>query len=176
MHRIAVRCADVGAVGRFPSLHAKVVDTVGALLETGHRNGKEMVSNLIKCELSWLNTNHPNFIGGSRAVLQVRFLLKRGRAPNAPRAPTAAKLQDRERGGGSSKDLNLGQVIVRFPWCSPLVLLVGPLLCWCAQAMTRLQEERAKQRERQALLRARTLGIFGNPDRVEEVLQGDAQG
>jgi len=42
--------------------------------------------------------------------------------------------------------------------------------------MTRLQEERAKQRERQALLRARTLGIFGNPDRVEEVLQGDAQG
>lgn len=94
-------------------MHDKVVDAVSTLLDEGRRSGREMVSNLMKVELAWLNTAHPNFIGGSRAVLQ---------------------------------------------------------------AMTRLQEEREKERERQALIRARTLGVFGNPDRVETVLEGNAQG
>jgi hypothetical protein len=94
-------------------LHDKVVDAVSTLLDEGRKSGREMVSNLLKVELAWLNTAHPNFIGGSRAVLQ---------------------------------------------------------------AMTRLQEEREKERERQALIRARTLGIFGNPDKVEGVLEGNAQG
>ena len=55
---------------------AQVVDSVAQLLETGHKNGREMVTNLVAVELAWLNTSHPNFIGGSRAVLQAMTRLQ----------------------------------------------------------------------------------------------------
>ena len=90
----------------------QVLDSVQELIESGRAQGKSMVTSLVQVQLAWLNTSHPNFVGGSRAVLQ---------------------------------------------------------------AMTRLQEEKQKERDRQALLRARTLGVFGRGE-VENVLEGDAQG
>ena len=93
-------------------IYKQVLDAVQELIESGRAQGKSMVTSLVQVQLAWLNTSHPNFVGGSRAVLQ---------------------------------------------------------------AMTRLQEEKQKERDRQALLRARTLGVFGRGE-VESVLEGDAQG
>lgn len=40
---------------------------------------KQMVSNLINIELSYINTNHPDFIGGSRAVTRAAAVASGGR-------------------------------------------------------------------------------------------------
>ena len=65
--------ADHAPVARFPALHAKVVAVVGAMLERGKGEARTMVSNLIKVEVAWLNTSHPNFIGG-RSVRHIAFV------------------------------------------------------------------------------------------------------
>ena len=36
-----------------------------------------MIRNLVSCELAYINTSHPQFIGGNRAIAQVRLLLRR---------------------------------------------------------------------------------------------------
>ena len=56
--------ADHAPVVRFPALHRKVIDVIGSMLERGKNEARDMVSNLIKVEVAWLNTSHPNFIGG----------------------------------------------------------------------------------------------------------------
>lgn len=66
-------------MARFPTLHKKVLDVVSAMLEKGKSEARAMVSNIIKVQVAWLNTSHPNFIGGSRAVLQAMTRLQEER-------------------------------------------------------------------------------------------------
>mmetsp|Transcript_16929 Transcript_16929/g.41236 ORF Transcript_16929/g.41236 Transcript_16929/m.41236 type:complete len:722 (-) Transcript_16929:234-2399(-) len=53
---------------RFPILKDRMVEVVSALLKRCMSPTQMMVSNLVKIELAYINTSHPDFIGGSRAV------------------------------------------------------------------------------------------------------------
>ena len=86
MARICTTIAENSALSRFPHLHGQVVDTINDLLTEGMRSATFMVTHLIKIELAWLNTSHPNFIGGSRAVLQAMTRLQEERAAALERA------------------------------------------------------------------------------------------
>lgn len=56
---------------RFADLRDRVVDTVHLMLRQRLPPTQTMVSDLIKVEMAYINTNHPDFIGGSKAVARL---------------------------------------------------------------------------------------------------------
>ena len=48
---------------RFPRLHEKIIDVVTNLLRSRLPPTNTMVDNLVAIELSYINTNHEDFIG-----------------------------------------------------------------------------------------------------------------
>ncbi|CAB9512103.1 Dynamin-1-like protein [Seminavis robusta] len=56
---------------RFPTLRDRMIEVVNMLLKRAMEPTQMMVSNLVKIELAYINTSHPDFIGGSRAVAQL---------------------------------------------------------------------------------------------------------
>lgn len=55
-------------IRRFPKLHDKIVDVVSSLLQKRLPSTNEMVENLVHIELSYINTNHPDFSDGASVV------------------------------------------------------------------------------------------------------------
>lgn len=53
---------------RFPKLRAHLVEVVNEMLNKHRNPTKSMIMNLIAVELAFINTNHPDFIGGDRAI------------------------------------------------------------------------------------------------------------
>jgi len=76
LQRIASQC-EPGELTRFPNLRDRMVEVVNGLLKRAVGPTQMMVSNLIKIELAYINTSHPDFIGGSRAVAQLMRKLER---------------------------------------------------------------------------------------------------
>jgi len=69
MQRIIQHCLQqMLEIRRFPKLQDQIVDVVSSLLQ--HRLGptNEMVENLVQIELSYINTNHPDFTDGATVV------------------------------------------------------------------------------------------------------------
>ena len=60
----------------FPSLKSALMACVKGLLLKRLQPTKTMVANLINIELAYINTNHPDFIGGSRALTQLAIQRK----------------------------------------------------------------------------------------------------
>eukprot|EP01083_Nonionella_stella_P190921 706989_1 len=67
LQRVSMQC-DTPDIARFTLLRDKIVDTVNALLRKHREPARQMVTDLIHLELAYINTNHPDFIGGSKAV------------------------------------------------------------------------------------------------------------
>eukprot|EP01118_Nematostelium_gracile_P013226 TRINITY_DN4972_c0_g1_i1.p1 TRINITY_DN4972_c0_g1~~TRINITY_DN4972_c0_g1_i1.p1 ORF type:complete len:479 (+),score=118.06 TRINITY_DN4972_c0_g1_i1:201-1439(+) len=56
---------------RFANLRSQVVETVNSLLNRYKTPTKEMIMNLIRIELAFINTNHPDFVGGDGAITTI---------------------------------------------------------------------------------------------------------
>lgn len=69
MH-VASQC-ESAELRRFDQLRDNVIDVVHGLLRKTLTPTQTMISNLIHMELAHINTSHPDFIGGSRAVQQL---------------------------------------------------------------------------------------------------------
>jgi len=76
LQRIASQC-EPGELTRFPNLRDRLVEVVSGLLKRSVNPTQLMVSNLVKIELAYINTSHPDFIGGSRAVAQLMRKLEK---------------------------------------------------------------------------------------------------
>jgi dynamin 1-like protein len=84
LQRIASQC-EPGELTRFPNLRDRMVEVVNGLLKRAVGPTQMMVSNLIKIELAYINTSHPDFIGGSQAVAQLmRKLEKKSKSNGIP--------------------------------------------------------------------------------------------
>jgi len=70
LQRIAAQ-SEPKELTRFPHLRERVCDTVSNLLKRCMTPTQLMVENLVKVELAYINTSHPDFIGGARAVASV---------------------------------------------------------------------------------------------------------
>jgi len=70
LQRIAAQ-SEPKELTRFPHLRERVCDTVSTLLKRCMQPTQLMVENLVKVELAYINTSHPDFIGGARAVAAV---------------------------------------------------------------------------------------------------------
>ncbi|CAM9678280.1 unnamed protein product [Scytosiphon promiscuus] len=78
MQRIAAQCEGT-ELTRFPCLRDRIVEVNHQLLRKCMNPTQVMIANLIKLELAYINTSHPDFIGGSRAIAEV---MERNRTPN----------------------------------------------------------------------------------------------
>lgn len=67
---IATRSAPP-EVTRFPKLHMHMMEAVEEFISLGASPAETMIRNLIECELSFINTSNPNFIGGNEAIARV---------------------------------------------------------------------------------------------------------
>lgn len=56
------------ALQRFPVLRRRLDAVIGQFLHDGVRPAGIMIENLIEMELDYINSSHPNFIGGNKAV------------------------------------------------------------------------------------------------------------
>jgi dynamin 1-like protein len=70
LQRIAAQ-SEPSELTRYPNLRDRMMDVVGSLLKRSVGPTQMWVSNLVRVELSYINTNHPDFIGGSRAVAKL---------------------------------------------------------------------------------------------------------
>ena len=58
-------------------LQANLVAAVEEFIADGAAPAERMIRDLVACEHSYINTDHPAFIGGSRAIAQVLLKLAR---------------------------------------------------------------------------------------------------
>jgi len=63
--------ADSPEISRFPHLRDKIYEVVNRLLRQCVTPTQQMINNLINIELCYINTSHPDFIGGKSAVAQM---------------------------------------------------------------------------------------------------------
>ncbi|GAB9467414.1 hypothetical protein Gpo141_00004760 [Globisporangium polare] len=76
LQRVTSQCETM-ELSRFPELRNRVIEVVNNMLRGSLIPTQAMIQNLIQIELSYVNTNHPDFIGGSRAVAQLMEKLQR---------------------------------------------------------------------------------------------------
>ena len=62
------RTCEPKTLSKYPNLKEVLYNVVNSLLQNAVQPTQLMVSNLIKIEMAYINTSHPDFIGGSNAV------------------------------------------------------------------------------------------------------------
>ncbi len=72
---------------RFSNLRDRVVEVVHNLLNKYKLPTKDMITNLISIELAFINTNHPDFVGGDGAISEILERMSRANQANNPNNP-----------------------------------------------------------------------------------------
>ncbi|XP_071729906.1 dynamin-related protein 3A-like [Rutidosis leptorrhynchoides] len=65
--KMSHRCM-INELQRFPVLRKRMDDVIGNFLRDGLQPSETMIGHIIEMEMDYINTSHPNFIGGSKAV------------------------------------------------------------------------------------------------------------
>ncbi|XP_047160994.1 dynamin-related protein 3A-like [Vigna umbellata] len=65
--KISHRCM-VTELQRFPFLRKRMDEVIGNFLREGLEPSENMIAHMIEMEMDYINTSHPNFIGGSKAL------------------------------------------------------------------------------------------------------------
>ncbi|KAL4459064.1 hypothetical protein ABPG75_013929 [Micractinium tetrahymenae] len=89
--RIASQCAPP-EVKRFQILGSLLSEAVEEFISAGTGPAEQQIRNLVACELAYINTSHPQFIGGNRAIAQV--LERRGVANDSDEDSASANGRD----------------------------------------------------------------------------------
>jgi len=105
MQRMALQ-SETTELTRFPELRDRLFEIVNASLRSCVTPTQKMISNLIQIELAYINTNHPDFIGGKQAVAQLNRKLseqrEEGRSAKENMRPPAAGDSGAPNGNGAS--------------------------------------------------------------------------
>ncbi|KAL9321356.1 hypothetical protein ACSQ67_013195 [Phaseolus vulgaris] len=65
--KISHRCM-VTELQRFPFLRKRMDEVIGNFLREGLEPSENMIAHMVEMEMDYINTSHPNFIGGSKAL------------------------------------------------------------------------------------------------------------
>jgi len=102
LRRIAVQC-ERKEFQRFPNLRAKLYEVVNSFFTDLQAPTLEMIRGLISLELAYINTKHPEFIGGETAVRQN---LQADGAQNQKGKAGGGLLDNFFGGGGEDQKIN----------------------------------------------------------------------
>ncbi|KAG8364162.1 hypothetical protein BUALT_Bualt19G0098300 [Buddleja alternifolia] len=58
----------VNELARFPILRKRMDEVIGNFLREGLEPSETMIGHIIEMEMDYINTSHPNFVGGNKAV------------------------------------------------------------------------------------------------------------
>ncbi|PIA52240.1 hypothetical protein AQUCO_01000246v1 [Aquilegia coerulea] len=72
---------------RFPVLRKRMDDVISNFLREGLEPSETMIAHIVEMEMDYINTSHPNFIGGSKAVDVAFQQIKASKTPPAPPRP-----------------------------------------------------------------------------------------
>ncbi|MBA0687992.1 hypothetical protein Goari_005803, partial [Gossypium aridum] len=78
--KISHRCM-VNELQRFPVLRRHMDQVIGNFLREGLEPSETMIGHIIEMEMDYINTSHPSFIGGSKAVELANQQIKNSRVP-----------------------------------------------------------------------------------------------
>uniref|UniRef100_A0A2P2MPQ1 Uncharacterized protein MANES_07G041100 n=1 Tax=Rhizophora mucronata TaxID=61149 RepID=A0A2P2MPQ1_RHIMU len=78
--KISHRCL-VNDLQRFPVLRKRMDEVIGNFLQDGLEPSETMIGHIIEMEMDYINTSHPNFIGGSKALETALQQVKSSRLP-----------------------------------------------------------------------------------------------
>ncbi|KAG6517326.1 hypothetical protein ZIOFF_020711 [Zingiber officinale] len=67
LRKMSHRCL-AGELQRFPVLRRCMDEVIGNFLRDGLQPAETMITHIIEMEMDYINTSHPSFIGGSKAV------------------------------------------------------------------------------------------------------------
>ena len=99
-----ISTTDIPELSRFPALRERVVSIAEEVLDDCAQPAFDMISALIDCELAYINTSHPDFVGSIHGSLLKEEILK-----ETPRAQQKSQKPSQESSGffsrvfGSSK-------------------------------------------------------------------------
>ncbi|KAH7847695.1 hypothetical protein Vadar_029160 [Vaccinium darrowii] len=62
------RACEAMEIQRFPLLRRRLDEVMGKFLRDGVKPAERMIGNMIEMEMDYINSSHPNFIGGNKAV------------------------------------------------------------------------------------------------------------
>jgi len=69
--RRIVTSIEIEELRRFNRLKDKIIEVVFLLLKDCKKPSKKMIKGLVSVELAYINTNHPDFIGGGDAITKI---------------------------------------------------------------------------------------------------------
>ncbi|CAA0807371.1 Dynamin-related protein 3A, partial [Striga hermonthica] len=108
--KMSHRCM-VNELQRFPFLRKCMDDVVGNFMREGLEPSQTMIGHIIEMEMDYINTSHPNFIGGSKAVEMALQMVKSSKiiVPNGKQK----EIGDSERAAATDRNLKSRSIIGR---------------------------------------------------------------
>ncbi|KAL0698050.1 hypothetical protein Bca4012_054172 [Brassica carinata] len=103
--KISHRCM-MNELQRFPVLRKRMDEVIGDFLREGLEPSEAMIGDIIDMEMDYINTSHPNFIGGAKAVEVAMEHVKSSRIPH----PVARPKQDTVESDKTSSSSSASQV------------------------------------------------------------------
>lgn len=79
-----VSSIEIPEFERFPLLRERVVEVVEDVLDECAEPAYAMISNLIECELAYINTSHPDFIGSMHGSLLKDEVISEQKSAKSP--------------------------------------------------------------------------------------------
>ncbi|KAH0871591.1 hypothetical protein HID58_078613 [Brassica napus] len=92
--KISHKCM-MNELQRFPVLRKRMDEVIGDFLRGGLEPSEAMIGDLIDMEMDYINTSHPNFIGGTKAVEAAMQHVKSSRIPHPVARPKDTVEPDR---------------------------------------------------------------------------------
>ncbi|KAG2250017.1 hypothetical protein Bca52824_089645 [Brassica carinata] len=84
--KISHKCM-MNELQRFPVLRKRMDEVIGDFLREGLEPSEAMIGDIIDMEMDYINTSHPNFIGGTKAVEAAMENVKSSRVPHPVARP-----------------------------------------------------------------------------------------
>ncbi|XP_010548840.1 PREDICTED: dynamin-related protein 3A-like, partial [Tarenaya hassleriana] len=99
--KISHRCM-MNELQRFPVMRKRMDEVIGNFLREGLEPSETMIGHIIEMEMDYINTSHPNFIGGTKAVEAAMQQVKSSRIPH-PVARTKDAVEPDKIGSSASQ-------------------------------------------------------------------------
>ncbi|CAF2132849.1 BnaA03g52670D [Brassica napus] len=100
--KISHKCM-MNELQRFPVLRKRMDEVIGDFLREGLEPSEAMIGDLIDMEMDYINTSHPNFIGGTKAVEAAMHHVKSSRIPHPVARPKDTVEPDRTSSASASQ-------------------------------------------------------------------------
>ncbi|KAL0891465.1 hypothetical protein Bca101_015448 [Brassica carinata] len=100
--KISHKCM-MNEIQRFPVLRKRMDEVIGDFLREGLEPAEAMIGDIIDMEMDYINTSHPNFIGGTKAVEAAMQKVKSSRIPHPVARPKDTVEPDRTSSSSASQ-------------------------------------------------------------------------